>query len=138
MLSRRQALKLGGAAAISAAMPAAFGATDADYALDIAPYSLQISAKHSIKTIAYDQQVPGQLLRLKEGQPVTIDGRAFFHRAIDIHRQEESMPVDDLLGASMVGHEVSYDFTKVVSGGIEYYADDGEVGNSWIKHPDIE
>ena len=73
MLSRRHALKLGGAAAFSAAMPvAAFGAADADYSLDIAPYSLQISAKHSIRTIAYNQQVPGPLLRFKEGQPVTI------------------------------------------------------------------
>ena len=74
MLSRREMLKLGGAAAISAAMPAtAFGATDADYSLDIAPYSLQVSAKHSVKTIAYNQQVPGPLLRFKEGRPVTID-----------------------------------------------------------------
>ncbi len=74
MLSRRQALKLSGAAAVSAAMPSGvFGAADADYSLDIAPYSLQISAKHSIRTAAYNQQVPGQLLRFKEGQPVTIE-----------------------------------------------------------------
>src|SRR5271156_5530658 len=73
MLSRREMLKLGGAAAVSAAVPAtAFGATNPDYSLDIAPYSLQISAKHSIRTIAYNQQVPGQLLRFKEGQPVMI------------------------------------------------------------------
>ncbi len=73
MLSRRQALKLSGAAAGSAAIPArAFGVVDADYSLDIAPYSLQISAKHSIETIAYNQQVPGPLLRFKEGQPVVI------------------------------------------------------------------
>jgi FtsP/CotA-like multicopper oxidase with cupredoxin domain len=74
MLSRRQALKLGGAAAVSAAVPAtAFDIVDADYSLDIAPYSLQTSAKHSVKTIAYNQQVPGPLLKVKEGQPVTID-----------------------------------------------------------------
>jgi FtsP/CotA-like multicopper oxidase with cupredoxin domain len=74
MLSRRQALKLGGAAAVSAAIPAtAFGMIDADYSLEIAPYSLQVSAKHSIKTIAYNEQVPGPLIRLKEGQPATIE-----------------------------------------------------------------
>ena len=74
MLSRRQVLKLGGAAAVSAALPQSVRILrDPDYSLDIAPYSLQISAKHSIKTIAYNQQVPGQLLRFKEGQPVTID-----------------------------------------------------------------
>ncbi len=73
MLSRRHALKLGGAAAFSAALPQSVRILrDPDYSLDIAPYSLQISAKHSIKTIAYNQQVPGPLLRLKEGQPVMI------------------------------------------------------------------
>ena len=68
MLSRRQALKLGGAAAVSAAIPAtALGAVAADYSLDIAPYSLQISAKHSIKTIAYNQQVPGPFCASRKG-----------------------------------------------------------------------
>ena len=44
-----------------------------DYTLDIAPYTLDISPKHSIRTIAYNQQVPGPLLRLKEARPVTIE-----------------------------------------------------------------
>ncbi len=57
-------------AAASAAMPSALATVD--YTLDIAPYSLQVSAKHSVKTTAYNQQVPGPLLRFKEGQPVTI------------------------------------------------------------------
>jgi len=74
MLTRRQMLKLGGVAAASAVVPASVVAlADPDYSLDIAPYSLQISAKHSVRTIAYNQQVPGPLLRFKEGQPVTID-----------------------------------------------------------------
>jgi FtsP/CotA-like multicopper oxidase with cupredoxin domain len=46
---------------------------DADYVLDIAPYSFEVSPHHFIKTIAYNQQVPGPLLRFKEGRPVTID-----------------------------------------------------------------
>src|SRR5580698_5238687 len=46
---------------------------DADYVLDIAPYSLEVSPHRIIKTIAYNQQVPGPLLRFKEGRPVTID-----------------------------------------------------------------
>jgi FtsP/CotA-like multicopper oxidase with cupredoxin domain len=70
MITRRQLLRMGSMAAASAAVPSAFAA--ADYTLDIAPYSLQISAKHSIRTTAYNQQVPGPLLRFKEGQPVTI------------------------------------------------------------------
>ncbi|WP_242618015.1 multicopper oxidase family protein [Edaphobacter modestus] len=43
-----------------------------DHTLTIAPYSLEISARRFIKTIAYNGQVPGPLLRLREGVPVTI------------------------------------------------------------------
>lgn len=46
---------------------------DADYSLNIAPYSFEVSPRRTIKTIAYNQQVPGPLLRFKEGRPVTID-----------------------------------------------------------------
>src|SRR5271156_4405642 len=61
-------------AAAAAALPASPRAlAGADFTLDIAPYSLQISAKHTVKTTAYNGQVPGPLLRFKEGQPVTID-----------------------------------------------------------------
>jgi FtsP/CotA-like multicopper oxidase with cupredoxin domain len=74
MLTRRRMLKLGSAAAASAALPAgALARGEADFSLDIAPYSLEISAKHTIKTIAYNQQVPGPLIRFKEGRPVTIE-----------------------------------------------------------------
>ena len=61
-------------AAASAALPGrAHSLAAADYTLDIAPYTLEISPKHSIKTIAYNQQIPGPLLRFREGKPVTID-----------------------------------------------------------------
>src|SRR5271165_2782564 len=95
MLSRREVLKLGGAAAISAAMPAtAFGAAEADYSLDIAPYSLQISPKHSVRTLAYNQQVPGPLLRFKEGQSVTIDVTNHTAAAEIVHWHGLFLPVD--------------------------------------------
>jgi FtsP/CotA-like multicopper oxidase with cupredoxin domain len=45
----------------------------ADYSIDIAAYLLEAAPRRSNKTIAYNGQVPGPLLRLKEGQPVTID-----------------------------------------------------------------
>src|SRR5882757_2221575 len=55
------------------AMPqAARSLVEADYTLDIAPYSLEVSPKRIIKTIAYNGQVPGPLFRFKEGQPVTV------------------------------------------------------------------
>lgn len=61
-------------AAGAAIFPVAASAlADADYTIDIAPYSLEVAPRHFIKTIAYNQQVPGPLLRLKEGVPVTID-----------------------------------------------------------------
>jgi FtsP/CotA-like multicopper oxidase with cupredoxin domain len=47
--------------------------TPADYNLEIAPYSLKVSPRHTIKTTAYNAQVPGPLLRLQEGRSVTID-----------------------------------------------------------------
>lgn len=50
-----------------------FGSTPADHSLRIAPCTLDIGSGVSIKTLAYNGQVPGPLLRLREGKPVTID-----------------------------------------------------------------
>jgi FtsP/CotA-like multicopper oxidase with cupredoxin domain len=50
----------------------AISETAPDYALTIAPYSLEISPRRFIKTVAYNGQVPGPLLRLKEGVPIRI------------------------------------------------------------------
>ncbi len=44
-----------------------------DYKLEIAPLTWELGPRHSIKTLAYNGQIPGPLLRFKEGQPVTID-----------------------------------------------------------------
>ena len=43
------------------------------HTIDIAPYELEVAPHRTIKTIAYNRQVPGPLLRLQEGRPVTID-----------------------------------------------------------------
>jgi FtsP/CotA-like multicopper oxidase with cupredoxin domain len=45
----------------------------ADYTLRIEPYTLEIGPGVTVKTLAYNGQVPGPLLRLREGVPVTID-----------------------------------------------------------------
>ena len=67
-------LKLAGMAVSSTALGAlAQQAAPADYTIDIAPYDLDVAPRRSIKTIAYNRQVPGPLLRLQEGRPVTID-----------------------------------------------------------------
>jgi FtsP/CotA-like multicopper oxidase with cupredoxin domain len=61
-------------AAGAAVLPGAASALAvADYTVEIAPYSLEVAPRRFVRTIAYNQQVPGPLLRLKEGVPVTID-----------------------------------------------------------------
>src|SRR6266702_1391676 len=48
-------------------------AAKADHNLRIEPITLEIGPGVSIKTLAFNGQVPGPLLRLREGVPVTID-----------------------------------------------------------------
>jgi FtsP/CotA-like multicopper oxidase with cupredoxin domain len=45
----------------------------ADYTLRIEPSTIEISPGITIRTTAYNGQVPGPLLRLKEGKPTIID-----------------------------------------------------------------
>jgi FtsP/CotA-like multicopper oxidase with cupredoxin domain len=74
MISRRSLLKLSGLAAASASLPAVAQELAApDYKLEIAPVSWELGPRHTVKTLAYNGQIPGPLLRFKEGQPVTID-----------------------------------------------------------------
>jgi FtsP/CotA-like multicopper oxidase with cupredoxin domain len=74
LLTRRDALRLSGLAAASAVLPgSAQSLAPADYTLDIAPFDLEVSARRRVKTIAYNGQVPGPLLRFQEGRQVTID-----------------------------------------------------------------
>ncbi|HTU43835.1 MAG TPA: multicopper oxidase domain-containing protein [Bryobacteraceae bacterium] len=74
MVTRRQFLQAASVAPAAALMAVrAPESAAADYAITIAPYSLEVSPRRLIKTIAYNSQVPGPLLRFREGQPVTID-----------------------------------------------------------------
>jgi FtsP/CotA-like multicopper oxidase with cupredoxin domain len=57
------------AAAASAKAPQA----RADHSLAIQPCTLEISPGVNIRTLAYNGQVPGPILRLRQGVPVTID-----------------------------------------------------------------
>ena len=51
----------------------AIPAGKADHSLRIEPCALEIGPGITIKTLAYNGMVPGPLLRLREGVPVTID-----------------------------------------------------------------
>ncbi len=82
-MTRREFLALGGAAAahtilnprIGNASPLAAAAKHAqpDHSLRIQPCTLELAHDIRIKTIGYNGQVPGPLLRLKEGVPVSIE-----------------------------------------------------------------
>lgn len=63
---------------LHALMPRVFAAGSGpagkpDYSLRIEPCTLEIGPGISIKTVAYNGQVPGPLLRLRQGVPVSID-----------------------------------------------------------------
>ena len=45
----------------------------ADHSLTIKPCTIEISPGVNVKTVTYNGQVPGPLLRLRQGVPVTID-----------------------------------------------------------------
>jgi len=74
LVSRREFLQGTAAGTATVLTPCrAAASAAADYTVEIAPYSLEVSAHRLIRTVAYNSQVPGPLLRLQEGRPVTID-----------------------------------------------------------------
>src|ERR1700692_939026 len=85
---------MAGITAASAILPASARSlaspdpSNPDFALDIAPMSLEIAPNRSIRTIAYNCHVPGPLLRFKERQPVTIARRNRTPNADVVHCRE--------------------------------------------------
>jgi FtsP/CotA-like multicopper oxidase with cupredoxin domain len=74
MISRRDVLKLSSFMSLLPSFPTmARDPTPPDYKIDIAPVTLDLSPRHRLQTTAYNGQVPGPLLRLKESQPITIE-----------------------------------------------------------------
>jgi FtsP/CotA-like multicopper oxidase with cupredoxin domain len=74
MISRRDLLKLSTLVGLTPSPPALPQSLAApDHKIDIAPVTLDLSARHRMKTTAYNGQVPGALLRFRENQPVTIE-----------------------------------------------------------------
>jgi len=60
------------AASTPLAPPIPANAAAADFVLEIAPYVLEASPKHRFQTIAYNGQVPGPLLRMKQGREYSV------------------------------------------------------------------
>jgi FtsP/CotA-like multicopper oxidase with cupredoxin domain len=77
-MTRRQLLSLAGCW-VSSAAPAPgqssglVNAPDADITLRIAQVTLELAPRRSVKTAAYNGQVPGPLLRAKEGKSMVVD-----------------------------------------------------------------
>jgi FtsP/CotA-like multicopper oxidase with cupredoxin domain len=71
MLTRRRFGQLSAMTATAALLPSAAP----DITLEIAPYLHEASPRHRIQTVAYNGQIPGPLLRMKAGRPVTVEIR---------------------------------------------------------------
>nr|ASY01944.1 LacM [uncultured bacterium] len=77
-MNRREFLLTAGAVATGAGrslvVPARLeAAAKADHTIRIAPVSFEIAPGKTIQTTGYNGKVPGPLLRMKEGKPVTVD-----------------------------------------------------------------
>jgi FtsP/CotA-like multicopper oxidase with cupredoxin domain len=82
-MKRRQFLALAGATATNtiltpvignaSRLATAIGNAQADYSLRIQQCALDLAPDIRVNTVGYNGQVPGPLLRLKEGVPVTIE-----------------------------------------------------------------
>lgn len=74
MITRRRFGQLSGLAAGSLFLPRVIhAAATPDIMLQIAPFTLEASPKHHIRTVAYNGQVPGPLLRMREGEEINVE-----------------------------------------------------------------
>ncbi len=72
-MTRREFATCVGAAAIARGAPQPAAGGKADFTLHIGPVSVELGPRSVTKTMGYNGTAPGPLLRVKEGQPVTID-----------------------------------------------------------------
>jgi FtsP/CotA-like multicopper oxidase with cupredoxin domain len=97
-------------------------ASKADYTLKIEPCSIEISPGVNIKTVGYNGQVPGPLLRLREDTPVKIDVMNNTANADLVHWH--GLAIDSLNDGAMeegspmipAGGHMRYSFTPRPSG----------------------
>ena len=123
MISRRRFGLVSGLAAGSLLLPIGAGAAVApDVALEIAPYTLEASPKRQIRTVAYNGQIPGPLLRMRQGQAQTVEIRNRSSDAEVVHWHGLFLPpgIDGAMeeGTPMIapGASVRYTMTPDPSG----------------------
>src|SRR5580658_7448307 len=94
-LTRRRFTQLSGMAVGSLALcGAARAAAPADATLEIAPYTLEASPKHHIRTVAYNGQVPGPLFRMREGEAQSVEIRNLTKDSEVVHWHGLYLPQD--------------------------------------------
>src|SRR6516225_802011 len=72
-MNRREFLAAAGIRSCAAVAARARLAADADVTLRIAETTLDLGPKRSVRTLAYNGQVPGPVLRAREGRRVSVD-----------------------------------------------------------------
>ena len=110
-------------------------AAKANYSLRIEPCNLEIGRGISIKTLSYNGKVPGPLLRLREGVPVTIDVTNGATAADIVHWH--GLAIDSLNDGAMeegspmiaAGQTHRYSFTPKPAGTRWYHTHAGAFGN---------
>lgn len=86
--------QMGSTNAPAATAPATRPANRPDYSLEIADIEWEIAPKKKIRTIAYNEQIPGPLLRVTEGKPVSIEIVNRTDHAEIVHWHGQWIPVD--------------------------------------------
>ena len=93
-LDRRRLLELGSAAALTACSRPAPPPAKADYTVHIDEAKVDLAPGVEVTTTAYNGQVPGPLIRLTEGRPVTVDIINHTARPEQLHWHGQKIPVD--------------------------------------------
>ena len=106
-IDRRDFLKFGSLTALGSVCSDGFGAAaaspapsqgapgaPADHTLRIARSLIELAPDHIVSTTAYNSQFPGPLLRLKEGQRVTVDVHNDTDVPEQLHWHGQFLPID--------------------------------------------
>jgi FtsP/CotA-like multicopper oxidase with cupredoxin domain len=89
-LTRRELLSALGAAWASQSAPP----SQPDVTLHIAEVALDLGPKHSVRTLAFNGQVPGPLLRVPEGKSITVEVANDFKETDIVHWHGFHIPSD--------------------------------------------
>ena len=78
----------------AASLPVQIGTREPDHRIEIAEVDWELSPKKRIRTSAYNGQIPGPLLRVTEGKPVTMEIVNRSDREEIVHWHGQWIPVD--------------------------------------------